>query len=157
MLKIQLPSLLPLVFLLAIPTLAFKVPHIRQTTDETAYNRTTTCLMPTWGGCCLSYDSDDGLYTSCSNATLAATSVPWTGEPSTETANEWACAELESAEVVIPTCCKWQEEMVNTTLPGGAGWIELPMNVMACQESNEGISRRRGTSIGKEKRWWLLW
>jgi len=113
--KIQIPSLLPFVFLLAIPISAFKIHHVRKTADGTAYNSTTTCLTPTWGGCCLS--NADGTFSSCLNATLVAASVTWTGIPTTETANEWACTELESAEEVkIPTCCKWEQELVRRSI-----------------------------------------
>ncbi|ATZ45358.1 hypothetical protein BCIN_01g01540 [Botrytis cinerea B05.10] len=102
--------------------------------------RTTICLSDYFGGCCAI--DEHGNYGSCTNATLLGSNVPWTGMPTTQTANEWACTNPVNGTI-------------DTTYPNG---VVLPtlQKSMACTASNAGLSKskRMEDSDGVMKRGW---
>ncbi|PQE13986.1 hypothetical protein CJF30_00006781 [Rutstroemia sp. NJR-2017a BBW] len=132
---------------------------VARDTSQTQYNRTTTCLSSYFGGCC-SIDQY-GLYTGCKNATLAATNVPWTGMPTTQTANTWACLNPGAdGQIKLAACCGWAWSYTDVTYENGVT-VPVLQKSMACTASNAGVSKvRRGRAErgGPERRsggvWW---
>ncbi|KAK8911054.1 hypothetical protein QC760_000115 [Botrytis cinerea] len=115
--------------------------------------RTTICLSDYFGGCCAI--DEHGNYGSCANATLLGSNVPWTGMPTTQTANEWACTNPVNGTVISAGCCTWSWSYIDTTYPNG---VVLPtlQKSMACTASNAGLSKskRMEDSDGVMKRGW---
>ncbi|KAK6614991.1 hypothetical protein H4I95_00143 [Botrytis cinerea] len=99
------------------------------------------------------------------NATLLGSNVPWTGMPTTQTANEWACTNPVNGTVISAGCCTWSwsyvfstnhlPKKIDTTYPNG---VVLPtlQKSMACTASNAGLSKskRLEDSDGVMKRGW---
>ncbi|KAJ8058579.1 hypothetical protein OCU04_012756 [Sclerotinia nivalis] len=101
--------------------------------------RTTTCLSSYFGGCCVV--DDHGVYGSCTNATLLAENVAWTGIPTALTANEWTCTSPVNGEIISTGCCGWSESYVDVTYPNGLILPTLEKS-MACTASSAGVSKR---------------
>ncbi|KAF7960478.1 hypothetical protein EAE96_000158 [Botrytis aclada] len=89
--------------------------------------RTTTCLSDYFGGCCAV--DGYGSYGSCTNATLLGSNVPWTGMPTTQTANEWGCATPVNGTV-------------DTSYPNGVILPTLQESTV-CTASNAGLSKSK--------------
>ncbi|KAM3069146.1 hypothetical protein ACMFMG_010669 [Clarireedia jacksonii] len=141
--------------------LAYSGYDARDTTQK-QYNRTTTCLSSYFGGCCTI--DEYGLYTGCINATLAATNVPWTGIPTTQTANTWACLNpAADGQIKVVGCCSWEWSWTNITYENGVT-VPVLQKSMACTASNADVSKvrreqRDEKGVDKKRRrsagaWW---
>ncbi|TGO54192.1 hypothetical protein BOTNAR_0275g00030 [Botryotinia narcissicola] len=136
-----------------LPTFAYPLYYTPSSRDNSQirYTRTTTCLSDYFGGCCAI--DEYGSYGT--NATLLESNVPWTGMPTTQTANEWACTTPANGTLISAGCCSWSWTYLNTTYPNG---VILPtlQKSMACTASNAGLSKskRMEDGGGVMKRGW---
>ncbi|THV47603.1 hypothetical protein BGAL_0300g00090 [Botrytis galanthina] len=150
-----LPCLLLAFITFILPTSASPLYYSPSSRDNNQIRstRTTTCLSDSFGGCCVI--DEYGGYGSCTNATLLGSNVPWTGMPTTQTANEWACTTPVNGTIISVGCCSWSWTYIDTTYPNG---VVLPtlQESMACTASNAGLSKfkRREDSDGVMNRGW---
>ncbi|TGO08787.1 hypothetical protein BTUL_0192g00210 [Botrytis tulipae] len=146
-------SCLLLALITFIPTSASPLYYTPSSRDNNQIRatRTTTCLSDYFGGCCAI--DEYGSYGT--NATLLESTVPWTGMPTTQTANEWACTTPAIGTLISGGCCSWSWTYIDTTYPNG---VILPtiQKSTACSASNAGLSKskRMEDGGGVMKRGW---
>ncbi|KAF5878872.1 uncharacterized protein Bfra_001043 [Botrytis fragariae] len=127
-------------FTFILPTSASPLYYSPSSRDDNQIRSTltTTCLSDYFGGCCAV--DEYGGYGSCTNATLLGSNVPWTGMPTTQTANEWACTNPVNGTVISAGCCTWSSTYVCLPFSPTPKWDVVFSSHLMYKNNNKKVS-----------------